>query len=30
VLVSLLGAGEMVKDPAAAARHRPVFELRQT
>ena len=29
VLVSLLGAGEMVKDPAAAARHRPVFELRQ-
>ncbi len=30
VLVSLLGADEMVKDPAAAARHRPVFELRQT
>jgi deazaflavin-dependent oxidoreductase (nitroreductase family) len=28
VLVSLLGAGEILQDPAAASRHRPVFELR--
>ena len=28
VLVSMLGAGEILKDPAAAAGHRPVFELR--
>jgi len=30
VLVSLLGASEIVNDPVAAARHRPVFELHQT
>ncbi len=28
VLLSLLGAGEILKDPAAAADRRPVFELR--
>src|SRR6266480_2573364 len=30
VLLSILGAGEILKDPAAAADHRPVFELRST
>ena len=30
VLLSMLGAGEILKDPAAAADHRPVFELRST
>lgn len=27
VLLAMLGAGEIVKDPAGAAAHRPVFEL---
>src|SRR5256885_3013067 len=30
VLLSLLRADELVKDPAAATRHRPVFGLRQS
>lgn len=28
VLLSVLGSGEILKDPASAAAHRPVFELR--
>jgi len=30
MLLTMLGAGEILKDPAAAADHRPVFELRST
>lgn len=28
LILSILGAGEILSDPAAAAEHRPVFELR--
>ena len=30
ILLSVLGAGDILKDPRAAAEHRPVFELRTT